>query len=205
MSNSNDPMTLWIQTLFGDPIEIPFSPPIHWRSVYHYLHLRHFPDKRVHQLRLFRGESADLSDVEEGDTLRLLVTDPMVERWVSEYSIPAPPCTYHYSTLTWLDARWGDPYQDLTIQYRTPLTLHMIAKEVDTKITEFIVSDSMTIQASTSDRHWSPTLREACFAFRTFLNKEEEICTENTVENVVYLWELYHGTNHHLAQGRYYD
>lgn len=200
-------MTLWIQPLFGDPISIPFSPPmIHWRAVYQYLQIRHFPDKRVHQLWLFRGDSLDLSGVEEGETLRLLVTEPMVERWISEYSIPTPLFTYHYSTVTWTDARWGDPYRDLTLQYRTPLILHIVARESPHKVMEFMVSDSMTIDASMLDRPWYLTLFEACLAFRISLNKEEEICTENTAANVAHLWELYHGTNQHLVdQGRYYE
>jgi len=55
-----------------------------------------------------------------------------------------------------------------------------------------------------------PTLREACVAFRNGMNQEsqenQEVCTENTVEHIIHLWELYHGTNQHLAdQGRYYD
>lgn len=208
LSISNDPMTLWIQPLFGDPLPIPFSPPmIHWRAVYQYLQSHHFPDSRIHQLRLFRGDSADLSGVEEGDMLRLFVAEPMVERWISEYSIPTPSCIYHYSTLTWLDARWGNPYQDLSIQYRTPLTLHIIAREQNKDMT-FNVRHTMSIENSIPERGWYPTLREACMAFRVSLREEEgnEVCTENTVENVVHLWELYHGTNQHLVdQGRYYE
>jgi hypothetical protein len=210
-------MTLWIQPLFGDPIEIPFSPPIvHWRTVYQYLQCRYFPDKRVHQLRLFRGESADLSCVEEGEILHLLVTDLMAERWVSEYSITtkdAPADTYHYSTVTWMDARWGDPYQDPSIQYRTPLMLHIVAREKEDRM-DFMVMDSVGMDPyggrrkdpDLPEHKWCSTLRWACDAFREGLNQEEEVCTESTIEHVCHLWELYHGTNQHVAdQGRYYD
>lgn len=208
-------MTLWIQPLFGDPFSIPFSPPLRWRDVYHYLHHRHVPDKRLHQLRLFREDSADLSDTQEGDVLRLLVTEPMVERWVSEYSITSkdtPVYLYHYSTLTWMDARWGDPYQDLSIQYRTPLMLYIVARERESM--EFMIHDSILMapyggrrkDPDLGENKWYPSLKEACVAFRETLNQKEEVCTESTIYHILHLWELYHGTNQHLAdEGRYYD
>ena len=207
-------MTLWIQTLFGNPIEIPFSPPIiRWRDVYYYLHHVHFSDKRVHQLRLFRGDSPDLSNVHEGEVLRLLITDLMAERWVSEYSVTSKngEYRYHHSTITWLDGRWGDPYQDQTIHYRTPLTLHIVVLEKEGVNTFQVNMNLMAEQYGgrrkdpnqrNPDREiaWYSTLYDACHAFRETLNQEvgqgKEVCTESTIDHAIHLWGLYHGTQH---------
>lgn len=202
-------MTLWIQPLFGDPIELPFSPPmIHWRAVYHYLHLHHFPEHRIHQLRLYHDELPDLSGVKEGDVLRLLVSDLMVERWVSEYSWVSKEdgAIYYQSTLTWLDACWGDPYEDPLIQYRMPLTLHLIVREKEQDKT-FQVERESSVPSYGVPSKWFPSLREACLAFREKLDQlGEEKCAESTIEHVIHLWELYHATNQHRwDQGRYYD
>lgn len=213
-------MTLWIQLIFGDPIETPFTPPLKsWRPVYQFLHSRLCPDKKIHQLRLYYEESTDLTHVPDGALLHLIVSEPMVERWISEYSLPSKtnhPIQFHQSTLAWYDARWGDPYEDKKIQYRTSLTIHIVKKEVkETKgnYCEFTINpeyfrEMYGDKESQQNEIWYPTLREACYAFRKDLHEKnsEETMTEKTCEHLIHLWEIYHGTNQHLVdQGRYYD
>lgn len=207
-------MPLWIQPIFGNLIEIPFSPPIDsWRSIYNYLHFRYFSDKKLHQLHLFHNNSSDLSNVSDGEILHLIVSDLMVERWISECSIHSKQndnIQYHHSTLSWCDARWGNPYEDLTIQYRTQNICYIIVKEIKDCPTQF----RMTLEYihrydnedTQSDILWYTTLREACYEFRKILNMSQEIMTEKTCDNIIHLWDLYHGTNQHLFdQGRCYD
>lgn len=196
-------MTLRIQPLFGDVFSIPFDPPKgSWKEIYKYLYHNYYSDKRIHQLRLFHGESTDLSHVQEGDILRLLVTDLMAERWVSEYNVVTPDnITFSHGTLTWLDKEWGNPYENLSIQYRTPLTLHITMRESEGRCM-FSTNTWYTHERGGRGKEyvgddWFPTLREACEAFRVNMNS-----TASTVENIIHLWDLYHDVN---QQGIYYD
>jgi hypothetical protein len=203
----NDIMPLWIHPLFGDPIEVSFSLvqlPYGWRNVYYHLYYRYYSDKPVHCLRLFHGESMDLSGVQDGDHLRLLVTDPMAERWVSEYRVGTHR-PIHCSMMTWYDDKWGDPYETPAILYRTPLTAYLFALENSDHML-FRISPESIPPYEEKDR-WYPTLREAGQSFREALQCEGIAhCSEKTVEHFIHLWELYHGTlQHHVNQGRYYD
>jgi hypothetical protein len=217
-------MTLWIQPVFGDLFSIPLSPDKNsWRQIYHYLKDHHYPEIRVDQIRLFLDGENDLSRVKEGDILQIVIADRMVERWVSEYTDEKTWTThgvrFHHSTITWYDGRWGDPYEDPTVSYRTSLTLTLIEREIRDKEGR-ITMDYMVNPDYFRDRYgsilqgvekkevWYPTLQEACMAFRQEKNEKEkaDVFTEKTLEHVIRLWELYHGTNQHLIdQGRYYD
>lgn len=210
-------MTLWIQLLFGDPIPIDVLPPLRsWRPVYQLLQARLCPEKKIHQLRLYDKGSTDLSHVPDGGVLHLIVSEPMVERWVSEFTLPSKvndTIQFHQSTLAWYDARWGDPYEDKKVQYRTALVIHVLAKERKGECYEFTVNPEYFKELYGNKEHqkdtiWYSTLREACYAYRKELYEKnsEETMTEKTCEHLVHLWELYHGTNQHLVdQGRYYD
>lgn len=208
-------MTLWIQPIFGDLINIPFSYPIEsWRAVYHYLHIRQCPDKKIHQLRLFYNGSSDLSTVQEGSILHLVITEPMVEQWVSEYSLNSKEndnIIFHHSTLSWYDARWGDPYEDKKIQYRTSLMIHILVREIKGNPLEFTINPNYFNKLyGNKDKKintvWYSSLHKACDEFRNESNGVEEVITEKTCEHLIHLWNLYHGTNQHLVdQGRYYD
>lgn len=220
-------MTLWIQPLFGDAFSIPFSPTSKrwWKDVYFYLHHQYHSDKKMEQLRLFHNESADLSNVNEGDLLHLFVTDRIAERWISEYTVDRDwkehGVQYHHSTLAWYDGRWGDPYENPSVRYRTSLTLHILVKERKSmdeskeNTLEFLInpvyfkeSYVLPSKIKTTTQHWLPRLRDACNAFREEWNAEEhaDSFTEKTAEHIILLWELYHGTNQHLVDnGRYYD
>lgn len=200
-------MPLWIHPLFGDPIEISFSliqHPHGWRNVYYHLHCRFYSDKPIHCLRLFHGESADLSAVQDGDHLRLLVTDQMAERWVSEYRMKTHR-PVHCSMVSWYNGQWGDPYETPSILYRKPLIAYLFALEHD--VGRILFRISLTTQLSEEKEVWYPTLREASKVFRDTLHQEGMIhCTEKTVEHFIHLWGLYHGTNQHLSdKGRYFD
>lgn len=213
-------MTLWIQLLFGDPIETPFTPPLKsWRPIYQFLHNRMYPDKKIHQLRLYYEGSTDLTHVPDGALLHLIVSEPMAERWISECSLHSKEndqITFHQSTLTWYDARWGDPYEDKKVQYRTSLTILILAKEVKEEKGEYYeftmnheyFREMYGNKESQKKEIWYPTLRQTCYAFRKELYEKnsEEIMTEKTCEHLIHLWEIYHRTNQHLVdQGRYYD
>lgn len=217
-------MSLWIQPLVGDLMEIPFSPPTSrhqegWRPIYRFLHdqIPFLKEKALHQLRLFHQGSMDLSGVKEGDVLHLLITEPMVEKWISEYTISSPPNVpipsyiFHHSTMSWLDARWGDPYEKPILHYRTPLTLHVEMREdIANKCKEYQINPEYFKERypplSPSDvPKWYATLRDALRAVQEKKSNGEEM-TDKTIEHLVHLWELYHGTNEHLVrQGRYYE
>ncbi len=199
-------MTLWIHPLFGDPIEISFSLvqlPYGWRNVYYYLHYHYYSDKPVHCLRLFYRDSIDLSAVQDGDHLQLLVTDQMAERWACEYQIGTHR-TIHCSMMTWYDGKWGDPYENRDILYRTSLTAYLFALENADHMLFRLSSDAVPPE---EQEVWYPTLREAGQAFRDALQRDGIAqCTEKTIEHFIHLWELYHGTQQHLIdKGRYYD
>jgi hypothetical protein len=219
-------MTLWIQPLIGDPLEIPFSPPDAtlpgtWSPIYRYLHqvLPFSKEIALHQLRLLHNGSFDLSGVKEGDVLHLLVTDPMVEQWISEVVLSHPSSSsdplyrFHLSTMSWLDGRWGDPYEKPEIQYRTPLTLRVMRREfVAEGRSDYTVNPDYfreryppPSRSSSSESEWYPTLREALHAHQQKREKGEEM-TDKTIEHLHHLWGLYHGTNEHLVrQGKYYE
>lgn len=214
-------MTLWILPFIGDPIEIPFSPPDSplsgaWRPIYHYLYaiLPFVKGKQLHQLRLIHNGSFDLSGVKEGDVLHLLVTEPMVEQWISEYTLSSPSSSnplfyFHHSMITWMDGRWGDPYEHPEIQYRTPLTLHILKREsiVEGGRSDYQINPNyfkeLYPSSPSPEPEWYPTLSEALRAFQT---PKGEVMTDKTIDHMVHLFELYHGTNEHLArQGRAYE
>jgi hypothetical protein len=214
-------MSLWVQPLFGEMIEIPFSPPDPplpegWRPIYRHLHttIPFLREKALHHLRLFHNHSADLSEVKDGDVLHLLVMDDMAERWVTEYTISDSPSSFpllHHSTLSWFDGRWGDPHETPSIQYRTPLTAHVIMKEGTIAggrmfmVNPIYFRERYPPPSPYIDPSWHPTLREALRKTQVIKRNGEEM-TDNTVEHLVHLWELYHGTNQHLIdKGRYYE
>lgn len=215
-------MTLWIQPLFGTPYELPFFPPDPsapegWRPIYTMLSSlipwEREEERVLHQLRLIHRGSFDLSDVKEGDHLRLLVTERMVERWVSEYDLSPADGTFHFwhSTMSWYDGRWGDPYETPTVYYRTPLTLHVVLRiEQATGIRTYQTQPDFfpIAYGGGSDkkrpRSWYATLRDALRAFQTERANGVEM-TDKTLEHLHHLWGLYHGTNQHLVdQGRWY-
>ena len=186
-------MPLWIHPLFGDVIEVPFSLvqlPYGWRNVYYHLHYQFYSDKPIHCLRLFHGDSTDLSTVQDGDHLRLFITDQMAERWVSEYQVGTHH-PIHCSMMTWYDGKWGDPYETPAILNRTALTAYLFTLE-NTGHKRFLISlDSLPPYGEV----WYPTLQEAGQAFRDVLHREGIVyCTEKTVEHFIHLWILYHGT-----------
>lgn len=200
-------MPLWIYPLFGDPIEVPFSLvhlPYGWRNVYHHLHFKYYSDKPVHCLRLFHGESTDLSGVQDGDYLRLFVTDRMAEQWVSEYRTVKHRPIY-CSMMTWYDSQWGDPYENPKILYRTPLTAYLFALENTDHMLFRMSPDALT--SSNEQDVWYSTLHEAGQAFRTAVQQSgRAVCSEKTVDHFIHLWMLYNGTSQHLVhQGRWYD
>lgn len=218
-------MTLWVKALNGDMVELPFSPPDPqviggWRPIYRFLHdtLPFAKDAALHQLRLLHEGSMDLSGVKENDLLYLFITDRMTEQWISEYTVSAPPNTsppvyrIHHSTMSWLDARWGDPYEAPAVRYRTPLTIHVVARESVEEGTyeyqtnpEYFKERYPPPSPSSSENEWYPTLRDALRHAQTKKRHGEEM-TDKTVEHLIHLWELYHGTNEHLIrQGRYYE
>lgn len=217
-------MTLWARTIAGDIIELPFSPselcvPCGWRPVYRFLHttLPFAKEAALHQLRLLHEGSMELSGVKEGDVLDLVITDKMAEQWISEYTISAPPNTtpplyrFHHSTMSWLDGRWGDPYETPEICYRPPITIHVIMRESvkDSMYVYQINPEFFKERYSSSSRpleqEWYPTLRDALCAIQKRKRHGEEM-TDKTIEHLVHLWELYHGSNEHLIrQGRYYE
>ena len=217
-------MTLLIRPVFGDSFSIPLSPEKNtWRQIYHYLKNHHYPDIRVDQIRLFHDDHDDLSNVKDGDLLNILITDRMMERWVYEYtnntSWKDHGIRFHHSMITWYDGRWGDPYDNPTISYRTSITLTLIERE-KRKSDDQIIYDYMVnpdyfrerygnlSHESTRKDTWYSTIREACIAFRQEKNEKEkaDVFTEKTLEHVIRLWELYHGTDEHLIQqSRYYD
>lgn len=208
-------MTLWIQPLFGDPYALPFSPPDPaspdgWRPVYEALSRRGNAERgeetALHQLCLLHGDTMDLSGVKEGDVLRLVVTERMVERWVSEYSLSKEEDTHTiwHSTMCWWDGRWGDPYEKPSISYRTPLTLHVVLRVDHATGLRAYQTQPNLIQVHEQEREWYPTLREALRAFQIERDHGAEM-TDTTLEHLHRLWSLYHGTYQHLVdQGRWY-
>lgn len=214
-------MPLWIQPLFGDPFSIPLSPVTDtWKDICSYLKRAHYPDCHLHQITLLYHGGFDLSSVKDEDTVHILINDRMAERWVSEWvddkEWEKHGVRFHHSTLTWYDGRWGDPYEDSTIQYRTPNTIRLVLREIqrgDKSVTCDFTVDPVFFKERygphrTPDEIYYPSLRDACYAYRKQKNEKEnaDVVTEQTIENVIRLWEFYHGTNQHLIdQGRYYD
>jgi len=213
-------MSLCIQPLFGDPFSIPLSPETHsWRDIYYYLKNVHYRENKVEQICLFHNGQTDLSEVKDGDLLHILINEPMVERWVSEYTTDNQwekyGVRFHHSTLTWYDGRWGDPYENPSVQYRTSLTIHILLRETlknEKIVQEFTINPvyfkELYGRPNQQTETWYPTLYEACHSFRKEWNEKqkEDSFTERTADHLIRLWELYHGSNQHLIdQGRYYD
>lgn len=212
-------MTLWIQPLFGDPFNLPFSPPDPstpegWRriydSIYDIIPNVKEEEKALHQLRLIHGDSMDLSDVKEGDILRLVVTERMVERWVSE-SLLSSMNSYQvwHSTMSWFNRKWGDPYETPSVYYRTPLLLHVVLREQATGVRAYQAHSESFGELGgagpAKKQEWYPTLRKALLAVQTEQRCGEEM-TDKTLEHLLHLWGLYHGTHQHLVeQGRLYE
>lgn len=207
-------MPLLIQPLFGAHIIVPFIPhETSWSHLYRYLHVRYYNNVELYQLRLYHNESPDLSNVKDGDTLHLFVSDGMVERWVSEHSVDTQcdGIVFHHSNMTWYDIRWGDPYENPAVTCRTSLTIHVLMREQDGTRSFMLNPEYFKEQYTTRNKSpgiWYPTVRDACYSFRDKYNttEGEEVVSEKTVEHLIHLWELYHGTQKHLVnQGRYYD
>lgn len=217
--NEKETMTLWVQPIFGDLIEVPFSPPtplMSWRPIYQFLHAKQCPDRKLHELRLFHNGSPDLSTVSDGELLHLVVTEPIAERWKAEHSVTQKEhdsILFHHSTLSWYDARWGDPYNDPKVQYRTSLTIYIVVREIKDISMDFTINPEYFHELygnkeKKRDMVWYSSLREACYAFRKELHDShsEEVMTERTCEHLIQLWNVYHGSNQHLIDnGRYYD
>ena len=214
-------MPLWIQPLFGEAFMIPLSPPTDsWKNIVSHLKKNYYPDQNVLQIVLLHNGETDLSEVKDGDTVHILINDHMAERWVSEWVDNARweqyGVRFHNSTLSWYDGRWGDPYEDPTILYRTSYTIRIVLRERQmpdkSMVSDFTIDPVYFKERygphQTPDETFYPSLREACDAFRIKKNETEgaDVFTEQTAENIVRLWEYYHGSNQHLIdQGRYYD
>jgi hypothetical protein len=210
-------MTLWIKPLFGDMFSISISLPItSLHNIYRCIQSHHYSDIKIHQLHLFHNESMDLSQVKEGDVLDIFISEPYAEKWVSEFDKKQEHYLFHNSCITWYDGRWGDPYEDPSILNRTSLTLHIHVREntlepEDERKKVFTLSQSFFKERyppSNDEMGWYSTLEEACHHYRENWNKKHNAnsFTELTMEHVIRLWNIYHGTNYHLwEKGLYYD
>jgi len=220
-------MTLWIQPLFGEVFSIPFSPSdksftIH--NLYRYLHLHYYNDFLMHQIQLYNMKKEEEKEEEkeyynynilyennflelkEGDILHIFISEPFVEKWVSEYeNLSDQNYIYQNSCITWYDGLWGNPYENPSITIRPANMIYIQAKKCKDKPTfiQFIITNF-----SESNPLWYSTLEEACHAFREKWNKisAANSFTENTMIHIISLWKLYQGTNYHLIEkSRYYD
>lgn len=211
-------MTLWIQPLFGDMIPILYSTPIeNLHLFYRFIHTHFYPDLKLHQLHIYHNNSLDLSQVKDDDILRIFITEPYAENWVSDYSnTNDSQYNFKHSCITWYDGRWGNPYEDPSVLNRTSLTLHIHVKEdtqdnVPSKKRQFTINHNFFKQLYPSSKEetiWYPTLEEACHHYRQDWNMKQnaDSFTELTMKHIIHLWNLYHDTNYHLIEkGRYYD